>query len=130
MFLSQINFSDKDNYGTIAYIEVAQDGSLMIRTHVGLTFNILNQYLVSQNPVDRWVKFKFQVKSTSQPDGYLKVYVDDQLLVDETRQTLPTPTSVNRLKIGIYNSFKSRATESYDTQIIYYDGLSKVVKKF
>lgn len=130
MFLSQINFIDSANYGTVAYIEVAQDGSLMIRTHVGMTFNILNQYVVHRNPVDKWVKFKFEVKSTAQPDGYLKVYVDDQLVVDETRQTLPTPTSVNWLKMGIYNAFKSQATEAYDTQIVYYDGLSKVVKPF
>lgn len=130
MFLTQINFTDSSNYGTLAYIEVRQDGALMIRTHVGLTWTILNQYVVHQNPVDKWVKFKFEVKSTSQPDGYLKVYVDDQLVVDETRQTLPTPTSVNWLKIGIYNAFKSQAIEPYENQVVYYDGLSKSAMPF
>lgn len=128
MFLTQINFIDDSHYGTVAYIEVAPDGALMIRTHVDLTFNILRKYVVHKNPTDKWVKFKFEVKSTSQPDGYLKVYVDDQLVVDEVRPTLPTPTSVNFLKLGIYNAFKSQAIEPYGTQIVYFDGLSKTVK--
>lgn len=130
LFITQINYIDSVNYGTVAYIEVAQDGALMIRTHLGMTFNIFKQYLAHANPVDKWVKFKFEVKSTAMQDGYLKVYVDDQLVVDETRQTLPTPTSSNWLKIGIYNAFKSQATEAYDTQVVYYDGLVKTVRPF
>lgn len=130
MFITQINYVDSVNYGTLAFIEVAQDGALMIRTHLGMTFNIFKQYLAHPNPVDQWVKFKFEVKSTAMPDGYLKVYVNDQLIVDETRQTLPTPSSSNWLKIGIYNSFKSQATEAYETQVVYYDGLVKTVRPF
>lgn len=130
MFLTQINYMDSSNYGTLAYLEVAQDGALMIRTHIGMTFNILNQYVVHRDPIDKWIKFKFEVKSTILSDGYLKVYVNDQLVVDENRQTLPTATAVNMLKIGIYNAFKSQAAEAFDTQIVYFDGLTKVVKPF
>lgn len=130
MFLTQINFVDSTNYGTLAYVEVAQNGSLMIRTHVGLTFQIAKQYVVYPNPADKWIKFKFVVKSTAKPDGYVQVFVDDQLMVHETRQTLPSSTAVNWLKIGIYNAYKSAAVEPYETQVVYYGKLKKTVASF
>lgn len=128
MFLTQINYIDNNNYGTLAYLEVGQSGEFLIRTHVGLTFTILKKYLIKQNPYDKWTHLKFEVKSTAKQDGYLKVYVDGQLVVDETRQTLPTSSSTNWLKLGIYNAFKSAAAEPYDTQVVYFDGLSKSVR--
>ena len=128
MSLTQINFSDDKNYGTIAYLEVGENNELIIRTHVGLSFQILNKYVVAQNPVDRWVKVRYEIKSSASSDGYLKVYVDDALAVDEQRVTLPTLSSKNFLKIGIYNSYKSMASEAYDTQVVYFDGLAKTVK--
>jgi hypothetical protein len=126
--LTQINYGDNNNYGTVAYLEVGENNELMIRTHVGLSFQILNKYVVAQNPVNRWVKVRYEIKSSANPDGYLKVYVDDVLAVDEQRVTLPSLTAKNYLKIGIYNSYKSMASEAYDTQVVYFDGLTKTVK--
>lgn len=128
MFLTQINYIDGSNYGTLAYLEVGQNNELIVRTHVGFTWDILKQYVIQQNPADKWVDLKFEVKSTAQQDGYLKVYVDGQLVVNETRQTIPSASSKNWLKLGIYNAFKSQATEPYDTQVVYFDGLSKSIR--
>ena len=128
MFLTQINYSDNNNYGTVAFLEVGENNELIIRTHVGLSFQILKKYVVAQNPVNRWVKVRYEIKSSANADGYLKVYVDDALAVDEQRVTLPTSLSKNFLKIGIYNAYKSMASEAYDTQVVYFDGLTKTVK--
>ena len=128
MFLTQINYSDDKNYGTVAYLEVGENNELMIRTHVELSFQILKKYVVAQNTLDRWVKVRYEIKSSANADGYLKVYVDDVLAVDEQRVTLPTLASKNYLKIGIYNAYKSMAAEAYGTQVVYFDGLTKSVK--
>jgi hypothetical protein len=34
------------------------------------------------------------------------------------------------LKIGIYNAFRSQANEPYDTQVVYFDGISQKLSRF
>ena len=125
LFLTQINYGDPDSYGTVAYLEVGQAGELMIRTHQGLGWDVHEQYVVATNPVDRWVNVRYEIKSTAGSDGFLKVYVDGDLRVDEVRQTLPTPVGANTIKFGIYNAFKSDAEEAYETQVVFFDGIAK-----
>lgn len=125
LFLTQINYGDPDSYGTVAYLEVGQGGELIIRTHQGLGWDVREQYVVATNPVGRWVNVRYEIKSTAGPDGFLKVYVDGDLRVDEVRQTLSTPVGANTIKVGIYNAFKSDAKEEYDTQVVFFDGIAK-----
>jgi hypothetical protein len=127
LFLTQINFTQDDLYGTTAYLEVGRSGELLVRTHVGFTWDILKQHVVHANPVDRWVHVRFEIKSTAQPDGYIKVYVDGVLKVDEVRATLPNASAGHSLRLGIYNAFLSRASEPYRTQVVYFDGIKKQV---
>jgi hypothetical protein len=127
--LTQINYINSAGaYGIIAFLEVDQNNNLFIRTQVGLTSTALNDYPVYTNPFDKWIKVRYEIKSTANTDGYIKVWVDDVLKVNETRQTLPTSGSVNWLKIGIYNSFLSTASEPYLTQVVYFDGITKQVQ--
>ena len=129
LFLTQINYiNSTGDYGTVAYLTVDENNNLVIQTHVGLTFTVLNRYAVYTNPFDKWIKVKYVVKSTANSDGYIKVYVDDVLKVDETRQTLPNINSDNMLKFGIYNAFISTASEPYLTQVVYFDGIKKTVQ--
>jgi hypothetical protein len=127
--LTQINYiNSTGDYGTVAYLEVDENNNLFIQTHVGLSFTVLNRYSVYTNPFDKWIKIKYIVKSTANSNGYIKIYVDDVLKVDEVRQTLPNVNSQNMLKFGIYNSFISTSSEPYLTQVVYFDGISKTVQ--
>jgi len=126
LFLTQINFNEP--FGIVAYLEVGPSNQLMIRTHVGLTTDILKKYPVATQVFDRWIQVDYEIKSTPQDDGYLKVFVDGVLAVDETRQTLPSSRASNSLTLGIYNAFKSRASEPFGTQVVYFDGVRKIVQ--
>ena len=128
LFLTQINIVDGDDYGTLAYLEVAENGDLLVRTDKGFSFEIEKQYLVAANPLGRWIKLTWEIRSSTGPDGYLKVYVDDVLKVSESRPTLPSATATIRFKFGIYNVFRSRALEPYGNQVVYFDGISKAVR--
>lgn len=128
MALAQLNFTGDGNFGVLAYLGVSPGGGLFVRTHQGFSYNILNDVPVAANPVGRWINVRYEIKSTTQADGYLKVSVDGVLMVDQTRATLPSATAVNRASFGIYNAFKSRATEPYATQVFYMDGISKTVQ--
>ena len=126
MFLSQMQYlpTDSEVGGVLAYLEVGEDGELMIRTHIGFTFNIQERYTVEQNPVGVWTKILWEIGGTTQGDGFLRVYVNDVLMVDETKPTLPAAGWRHSLKIGIYNAFRSAAIEPYDTQVVYFDGIA------
>ena len=129
LFLTQINFIDAgDVYGTLAYLEVADNGDLLVRTSTGFTFGIEKKYPVYSNPAGKWIKVSWEIRSSTGPDGYLKVYVDDVLKVNESRPTLPSATAFNRLRIGIYNVFRSKALEPYGDQVVYFDSISKSVR--
>jgi hypothetical protein len=128
MFLTQINVVDGDDYGTLAYLEVADNGELWVRTDKGFSFDIEKQYVADASPVGKWIAVTWEIRSSTGTDGYLKVYIDGVLKVDESRPTLPSATATNRLKIGIYNVFRSRALEPYGNQVVYFDGISKQVR--
>jgi len=131
LFVTQLKYNPADSEtggGTLAYIEVGASGQLMIRTHRGFTFDIDRQYTVMANPVGTWTKVVWEIKATTQGDGYTRVYVNDALMVDEAKPTLPTAGWRHSLTFGLYNAFKSNATEPYDTQVLYFDGIRKSVR--
>ena len=132
MFLNQMQYLPPDNEvgGTLAYLEVGEDNELMVRTHVGFTFNIQQRYTVLQNPVGVWTKVVWEIGGTTQANGFLRVYINDVLKVDETKPTLPSAGWRHSLKIGIYNAFRSQAIEPYDTQVVYFDAIALSVSDF
>ena len=82
-----------------------------------------------KDPLDKWIKFKFEVNSTSGEDGYLKVFVNDELMVHEIRPTLPPDQDATTyLRFGIYNWSLYKVTEPYGKQVVYFDAISKSVK--
>lgn len=129
LFITQINFKSTTKYGTLAYLEIGENGELLVRTHNDFTWDIKKQHVIANSfPVDTWTNIKFEVLSTPQSNGYLRVYLNGKLVVEENRPTLPSMEYSNLLKFGIYNSFKSSATEAYATQVIYFDGMKKNIR--
>ncbi len=125
LFLTQINLKNSNGlYHTLAYLEVDQNSRLVLRTHQGFTWTILNQHLLTANIFDRWISVDYEIKSST-TDGYVKVWVDNTLLVQENIPTLQTTEDYVSLKVGIYNAFKSSATEPYATQTVYFDGIKR-----
>ena len=129
LFITQINFKNKADYGTLAYLEIGENGSLLVRTHKDFTWDIKTRHVIANSfPVDTWTNIKFEVLSTPQSNGYIRVYLNGKLVVEEIRQTLPTAEHSNMMRFGIYNAFKSLAFEPYTTQVMYFDGVKKSVR--
>ncbi len=128
LVLSQVNFSDNINFGALSYIVMGENNNLFIQTHKGFTWEPNKQVTITNSPYDKWISIRYETKLSSGIDGNFKVYVNDQLLINEDRATLPNDNSYLGLRLGIYNSFISSAKEPYDTQVLYVDGVSKVVK--
>lgn len=130
MVLTQVNYNDLGGsiFGALTYLVMEDNNRLLIRTHKGFSWDWNQNYTITTSPYDKWYNIRYEIKVSDKNDGYIKVFVDDVLLFTEDRPTIPTNTGILSLKFGIYNSFKSNATEPYETQVIYIDGISKLVK--
>jgi hypothetical protein len=73
---------------------------------------------------------RYVIKSTPASDGYIHIYANDKLLINETRATLPNSNASDTLKLGIYNSSLSAASQAWQTQVVYFDGFSIGVTNF
>jgi len=127
LVMNQVNYSDSLGkvFGALAYLVMENNNTLLIRTHKNFTWIGLNDYKITNTPYNKWISLKYVVKMSDNEDGYIRVYVDESLLFEEKRPTIPSKTGILNLKFGIYNSLRSSAFEPYTTQIIYIDGVSK-----
>lgn len=114
----------------LAYLAVDATGGLYLQTHEGFSWTPIQKVTIDTKPQDKWIKMKYVVKSTSASDGCVKIYVNDALVINETRATLPDAAQTQMLKIGIYNSFLSAAAQPWQTQVVYFDGISTSVTNF
>ena len=106
---------------------IFDDGTLRIRTHHEFTWKVKTDYTVVEDPLDKWIKFKFEINSTSDDNGYLKVFVNDELMVHEIRPTIPPDQDATTyLRFGIYNAFLSQCDcKNMPTQVVYFDEIRR-----
>jgi hypothetical protein len=133
LVLTQMRYSTRtgDNpAGALAYLFAMPGDKIGIRVHDGWSWNSVGDVAANIESIyDRWITVKWEIKATDQGDGYLKVWLDEVLVTQAlNRATLPVSDGVIRIKYGIYNSFKSSATEEYKNQVIYFDDFVKQSK--
>ena len=134
--LSQLNWYSRTNKDTttghsiMAGLYVNESGGFYVLTNKDFGYTPNQKILIDTNPYDKWIKMTYVVKSTTAADGYIKIYANDKLVVDETRATLPDTDCTTVIRVGFYNSFLSAAALAWQTQVAYYDGLSTTVTNF
>lgn len=130
LVLSQVHWDGGDGtVGSLTYLVMEQNNNLLIRTHKDFTWVGLHDYTITNTPYDKWINIRYEVKVSNKSDGYIKVYVNDNLLFIENRPTVSNPTKCSiQMKLGIYNTFinNNLPTQYYD-QVLYVDGVSKKI---
>lgn len=117
-------------YGALAFLKIDYTGALYLQTHQDFTWVPNQTVLVDSNSYNKWIKLRYVIKSTPASDGYIQIYANDKLLINETRATLPNSNASDTLKLGIYNSSLSAASQAWQTQVVYFDGFSIGVTNF
>lgn len=68
-------------------------------------------------PTEKWVRIKLRVTLKSDLSGSVRVWQDDQLIIDQTGKTLPTSNSIQtNLEVGI--------TATSQSAVVYMDNIS------
>ena len=130
--ITQLNWYSRrgTDHTILAGLYVDDAGGLFIRTNQAFTYTSNQQVSIDSNPYNKWIKLTYVIKSTTAADGYIRVYANDKLIINETRATLPDSDSTTLLKIGFYNSYLSAAAQPWQTQVVYFDGISTSVTNF
>ena len=117
-------------YGALAFLKIDYTGTLSLQTHQDFTWAPNQTVVVDSNPYNKWIKLRYVIKSTAASDGYIQIYANDKLVINEIRATLPNSGASDTLKLGIYNSSLSSASQAWQTQVVYFDGFSIGVTNF
>jgi hypothetical protein len=118
---SQCSSIGTNGYGALAFLKIDYTGTLSIQTHQDFTWTPSQTVTVDSNPYNKWIRFRYVMKSTTASDGYIQIYANDKLVINETRTTLPNSAAFNTLRVGIYNSFISATAQPWQTQVVYFD---------
>jgi hypothetical protein len=87
-----------------------------------------DRVLIDENPFDKWMNFKIEINVSTGDDGYINLFVNNELFDEDNRQTMCSSgnTSLN-LKLGIYNSYIQDKSMSFLKQVVYYDRIKRTI---
>ena len=119
-----------DGFGALAFLKIDYTGTLSLETFKDFNWTANPRLVIDSNPYNKWIRFRYVIKSTTSSDGYIQIYVNDKLVINETRATLPISSAFDTLAVGIYNSNMSFAAQPWQTQVVYFDGFGLASSDF
>jgi len=130
LFVSQLlaMSTNKINYFGLSQINISTDNKLVIRPLKQFSFVSIGDVPVIDNPYNQWINIRYEVKASMDNDGYVRIKVNGNTVSNTTGQNVLDKDVWVLMRLGLYNGFKSTATESYGTQVIYYDSVTKSIK--
>lgn len=130
LFVSQLltMATNRSNYFGLVQILISSENKLAVRPLQQFSFISAGDIPVIENPYNQWINIRYEVKTSMYNDGYSRVKINGNTILNTTGQNVLNKEVFVMLRLGLYNGFKSRATEPYNTQVIYYDSITKSIK--
>ena len=106
---------------------VMEENTLKYLTHKPFTWSQNDRVLIDENPFDKWIHFKIEINISTGDDGYIKLFVNNELLNEDNRQTMcSTGNPLLTLKLGIYN-YMYKTNLCHFLNVVYYDGVKRTI---
>jgi hypothetical protein len=127
--VSQVLMFTPNNYVGLAQLIIDDNSNLILAltTDFQWTRPPVDPF-VMEKPFDQWIKIKFEIKTTTSLNGYVRLTVNDKFIHEQVRQTSAEEDLDLTLRLGMYNTGISRFKSEWPTQIIYYDEVVKTTK--
>lgn len=107
---------------------VMEENTLKYLTHKPFTWVQNDRAIIDKNPFDKWINFKIEIKVSIGNDGYIKLFVNNELFHEDKRPTMcSTGNKSLNLKLGIYNSFIQNKSKPFLKQVVYYDRIKRTI---
>ena len=122
----EINSQSCDSKALLYF--VMEGNTLKYLTHKPFTWMQNDRVIIDENPFDKWMNFKIEINVSTGDDGYIKLFVNNELFNEDNRQTMCSTgnTSLN-LKLGIYNSYIQEKSMPFLKQVVYYDRIKRTI---
>ena len=116
------------NYFGFAQILISSENKLAVRPLQQFSFTTAGDIPVIDNPYNQWINIRYEVKTSMYSDGYSRVKINGNTVLNTIGQNVLNKEVGVMLRLGLYNGSKSQAREPYNTQVIYYDSITKSIK--
>ena len=126
--LSQINVFDTNIFNSLIYLMIGNNDRLYLQTHKQFSWTPDLNVTITDEPYDKWIKIKYLINTETSINGKIEVFVDDELILTQSKSTLPSENAQIGLRFGIYNAFISKAETEFTRQVLYFDNVSKSIQ--
>lgn len=121
---SQISSDNEVTWLPLIYLHTDDGRNLKIRIHEGWTYNF-KDYTISNNLFDTWHDLRYELTGGLSESNSIKVFLNDELVVDVNRATFEDASGFFGLKLGIYQAFLSQSSSTPSTVVVYHDEIYK-----
>ena len=135
LFVSQLlTNSTTGNYFGFVQILISSENKLVVRPLNEFSFTAVGNSHATvdinaiDNPYNKWINIRYEIKTSMYDDGYSRVKINGNTILNNTGPNVLDKDLHVMLRLGLYNGSKSKAIEPYNTQVIYYDSITKSIK--
>jgi hypothetical protein len=124
----EINTSVCDPKALLYFI--MENNTLKYVTHKPFTWYQNDRITIRENPFNEWINIKIEIKASVNNDGYIKLYINNELINSDMRPTLCALNNTSfALKLGIYNAYVSDKNSPFLKQVVYYDDVKRSISQ-
>ena len=121
---SQISSDNEITWLPLVYLHTDDGKNLKIRIHDDWTFTG-KDYTISNNLFDTWHDIRYELTGGLSESNSIKVFLNDELVVNVNRATFEDASGFFGIKLGIYQAFLSRSSSTPSTVVVYHDEIYK-----
>ena len=121
---SQISSDNDVTWLPLIYLHTDDGRNLKIRIHKGWTFNF-DDYTISNDLFDTWHDIRYELTGGLSESNSIKVFLNDELVVDVNRATFEDDSGFFGIKLGLYQAFLSQSSSTPSSVVVYHDEIYK-----
>jgi len=121
---SQISSDNEVTWLPLIYLHTDDGKNLKIRIHDDWTFTG-KDYTITNKLFDTWHDIRYELTGGLSESNSVKVFLNDELVVDVNRATFEDDSGFFGIKLGIYQAFLSQSSSTPSSVVVYHDEIYK-----
>ena len=121
---SQIVSDNEVTWLPLIYLHTDDGKNLKIRIHDDWTFTG-KDYTITNKLFDTWHDIRYELTGGLSENNSIKVFLNDELVVDVNRATFEDDSGFFGIKLGLYQAFLSQSSSTPSSVVVYHDEIYK-----
>jgi hypothetical protein len=121
---AQVDSDNREKFLPLLYLHTDDGENLKIRVHDNWTYTGTD-YTISNQLFDTWHEIRYELTGGLSESNTIKVFLNEELVVNVSRATFDDESGFFSLKLGIYQAFLSRSSSIPTSVVVYNDEIYK-----